>query len=41
MGTFTQLLIKKSVKKRKIEECLEESDVFSPARGGDDEEELV
>ena len=40
MGTFTQLLIKKSVKKRKIEECLE-SDVFSPARGGDDEEELV
>ena len=40
METFCQLLIKKSTKKRKIEEgeCLEDADVFFPARGGDDEE---
>ena len=40
METFCQLLIKKSAKKRKIEEgeYLEDADVFFPARGGDDEE---
>ena len=29
METFTQLLIKKSARKRKIEEYLEDADVFS------------
>ena len=40
METFAQLLIKKSAKKRKIEEeeYLEDADVFFPATGGDDEE---
>ena len=40
METFTQLLIKKSTKKRKIEEeeYLENVDVFFHARDGDDEE---
>ena len=40
METFAQLLIKRSAKKRKIEEeeYLEDADVFSPARGRDDEE---
>ena len=38
--TFARLLIKKSAKKRKIEEeeYLEDAEVFFPARGGDDEE---
>ena len=40
METFAQLLIKKSAKERKTEEeeYLEDADVFSPARGGYDEE---
>ena len=40
METFAQLLIKKSTKKRKIEEeeYLEVADVFFHLRGGDDEE---